>query len=114
MSRNTTAPTAPQMIACRRWRPSSVRAAMAITTALSPERIMLVKSTSESPMKKSPFKNSGKPSLIPLGYGRYSTSFEACRPYTSFTIAENARQQRECHLSQGELIDHYCQKDDVQ
>src|SRR3954470_20876055 len=112
MSRNTTAPTAPQMIASRRWRPSSVRAAMAITTALSPERMMLVKSTSESPTKKSPFKNSGKLSPIPLGYRRYSTSFVPRRPYTNFATVENAPNV-DAAYSQGELIDHYHQKDYV-
>src|SRR3712207_2198396 len=45
MSRSATAPAAPQMIACRRWFPWRLRAAMAMTTALSPERIRLTAST---------------------------------------------------------------------
>src|SRR5918998_4870910 len=58
MSRSATAPAAPQMIACRRWFPWRLRAAMAMTTALSPERIRLTASTLTSASKKTALRNS--------------------------------------------------------
>src|SRR5918997_4094346 len=68
MSRSATAPAAPQMIACRRWLPWRLRAAMAMTTALSPERIRLTASTLTSASKKTALRNSSNnvcPSSVP-------------------------------------------------
>src|SRR5215210_4908804 len=56
-SRSTTAPTAPQMIACRRWEPWRLRAAMAMTTALSPERMRFTASTLTSASQKTASNN---------------------------------------------------------
>src|ERR671916_2090904 len=58
MSRSTTAPPAPKMIALRRLEPSRLRAAMAITTALSPARRRSTPSTPKNRASISPFKNS--------------------------------------------------------
>src|SRR5829696_1815016 len=56
-SRSTTAPAAPQMIACRRWEPWRLRAAMAMTTALSPERMRFTANTLTSASQKTASNN---------------------------------------------------------
>src|SRR5207244_4692018 len=56
--RSTTASPAPQKIACFCWCLGSERAASAITTALSPDRMMLTQM-----MTPSPIQNSGDASI---------------------------------------------------
>src|SRR5215212_1620939 len=56
-SRSATAPTAPQMIAWRRWEPWRLRAAMAMTTALLPERMRFTANTLTSASQKTASNN---------------------------------------------------------
>src|SRR5919202_527124 len=102
--RSTTAPAAPPIIAWRRWAPSSLRAAMAITTALSPERIRLVTSTKKSPTKNSPIENSGKSNLVLL---RHERQFYILTPPGSYAAAPQIREATKWMILQGNLIDRH-------
>src|SRR5215212_412543 len=109
--RSTTAPAAPPIIACRRWAPSSLRAAMAITTALSPERIRLVTSTKKSPTKNSPFKNSGKSNLVLL---RHERQFYILTPPRLVRGPADPLGLRSGMALQGDLIDRHGDEPGVQ
>src|SRR5215208_2280150 len=67
-SRSATAPTAPQMIAWRRWEPWRLRAAMAMTTALSPERMRFTANTLSSASQKSASNNVGSSYAAPRSH----------------------------------------------
>src|SRR5467141_4602740 len=65
--RSTTAAPAPQMIACLCWCAGSERAASAITTALSPDRMMLTHMIAPSPSQNCDVRSSSIQRSPPVG-----------------------------------------------